>query len=55
MENLLAILIVTSAAAYLVRTFYKRWKEPQDCGCGCSSCNVETTCDEPDKGKSQGL
>ena len=55
MDNLFVILIVTLAVAYLVRAFYKNWKEPQDCGCGCSSCNIETTCDDPIKGKSQGL
>ena len=53
MENLLVIIIVALAGAYIVRTFYRRWKGEEDCGCGCSSCDIEATCDDPKKGREE--
>ena len=50
MDNLLVILIVALAGAYIVRRFYKSAKNTG--GCGCSSCDAHETCDEPLKNKS---
>lgn len=47
MYNLLVILIVIVAIAYLIRFFYKRLKNQGDCCCGCSSCNTDSTYCEP--------
>ncbi|MBW2086843.1 MAG: FeoB-associated Cys-rich membrane protein [Deltaproteobacteria bacterium] len=55
MENLLVILIVFLAGLYIVRTYYKRLRKQGDCGCECSSCDIETTCNEPTKNSSQDL
>jgi len=49
MYNLLAILIVVVAIAYIIRTFCKKLKK-QDTGCcECSTCNTDSTYCEPTK------
>lgn len=49
MYNLLAILIVVVAIAYIIRTFYKRLKKQDPGCCGCSSCNTDSTYCDPTK------
>ena len=46
MDNLIVILIVVLAGAYIVRTFYKRWKKRDGDVCGCSACDMNTSCSE---------
>jgi len=41
MYNLLVILIVVVAIAYIIRTFYKRLKKKEVGCCGCSSCDTD--------------
>ncbi|MBW1704468.1 MAG: FeoB-associated Cys-rich membrane protein [Deltaproteobacteria bacterium] len=47
MDNLLVILIVIVAIAYIIRTFFKRLKKQEDSCCGCSSCNTDSTYCKP--------
>jgi len=42
MDNLLVILIVIVAIAYIIRTFFKRLKNQEDSCCGCSACNTDS-------------
>jgi hypothetical protein len=51
MENLIVILIVVLAGAYIIRTFYRRWNRKEADVCGCSSCDMNTTCSELEKEK----
>jgi len=46
MDNLLVILIVIVAIAYIIKTFFKKLKQEDSC-CGCSSCNTDSTSCEP--------
>lgn len=41
MYNLLVILIVVVAIAYIIRTFHKRLKKKEVGCCGCSSCDTD--------------
>jgi hypothetical protein len=41
MDGLLVFAIISFAAVYLLRIFYKKWKKGE---CECSSCNVCTAC-----------
>jgi len=50
MDNLVVIVIVVLAVAYIVRTFRKRSNRRLGCDCGCSSCDIGPTCD-PTKGR----
>lgn len=45
MEDVVVILIVVLAGAYLGRTLYRRRKGARACGCGCSSCDAAAKCD----------
>jgi len=49
METALIVIIVGLALVYLVRKFYHTLenKDEIQCGCGCTSCPNEQTCDEP--------
>ncbi len=49
MYNLLVILIVVVAIAYIIRTFCKKLKKEEVGCCGCSSCNIDSTYCEPTK------
>jgi hypothetical protein len=54
MENAIVLLVVILAFALLIRTYYRKAKNPPDCGCGCTSCGKELDCnDEP--GQKQNL
>jgi hypothetical protein len=47
MQTLIVILIVAIAAAFLVRNFLKKFKQEDQCGCGCASCPTDpTSCEE---------
>lgn len=52
METLLVTLIVGIAAAYLVRIFYKSLRNGGGCNSGCSSCDMDTACDNTPKNDS---
>ena len=56
MENVIVIIIVVLAAAYLGRTYYKKYKKGSQCSCGCAACPTDTSsCDLPEaQGKSIG-
>jgi len=48
MESALIIIIVGSALIYLVRKFYRNFKQTggSQCGCGCTACPSEKDCNE---------
>jgi len=49
MENILVILIVGIAAFFLGRSYYKKYKKSDACGCGCSACPTDTdSCELPE-------
>jgi hypothetical protein len=48
MENAIVLLVVILAVALLIRSYYRKAKNPPDCGCGCTSCGKDLDCnDEP--------
>ena len=49
MEDLLVIVIVLLAGAYIARTTYKKWKKKKACGCACAGCDSLGACDDPSK------
>ena len=49
MEDLLVILIVVLAGAYIARTYYRKWKKKKACGCVCSGCESLNECGVPPK------
>ena len=50
MENVIVILIVALAAGLLGRGYYKKYKRRNQCGCGCTSCQVDVaSCEFPDE------
>jgi len=52
MENILVFLIVGIAAFFIGRSYYKKYKKSDQCGCGCSSCPMDTaSCDLPEAKK----
>jgi hypothetical protein len=56
MENVIVIVIVVLAVAYLFRAFFRTsGKDAPSCGCGCSACGSETVCppDETRRDKAQ--
>jgi uncharacterized membrane protein YadS len=56
MQNVIVIVIVVLAVAYLFRAFFRSSrKEAPSCGCGCASCGSETVCpaDETGQDKTQ--
>jgi hypothetical protein len=55
MENILVIVIVVLAGAYIIRRYYRGSKKGLDCGCGCSSCSSETTSEDQTECHSRGL
>ena len=55
MDNILVIMIVILACAFIARTFHRRSKKEGDCSCGCSTCDADITCNEPTKDKPQNL
>jgi len=54
MDNLLVILIIVLAGAYLVRTFYRRSRNKSAPGCGCSSCDVDCTSNDSSRDAMKG-
>jgi hypothetical protein len=53
MQTIIVILIVAIAAAFLIRNFLKKFKQDDQCSCGCSACPTDPdTCEEnPDNSK----
>jgi len=51
METLIVILIVGFAAIYVGRRFFNNLKKgsQSSCGCGCSTCDVQSDCEDPRK------
>ena len=48
MENVIVVLIVALAAGLLGRGYYKKYKSGNQCGCGCTSCQVDpASCETP--------
>jgi hypothetical protein len=55
MQTLIVILIVAIAAAFLIRNFLKKFKQEDQCGCGCASCPTDPTfCEENPKNPKLG-
>jgi hypothetical protein len=49
-ENIVVIVIVGMAAAFLGRSYYKKYKKGKQSSCGCSSCPVDASaCDHPEE------
>jgi len=44
MENIIVIIIVALAAAFLGRSYYKKYKKGNQGGCGCKSCPSGSSC-----------
>jgi hypothetical protein len=55
MQTLIVILIVAVAAAFLTRSFLKKFKRQDSCGCGCSSCPVDPASCEENPQDSKGV
>ena len=54
MENIIVLLIVAFAAGLLGRNYYKKYKKGNQCGCGCTSCEVDSaSCEYPEEGDKQ--
>lgn len=50
MENIIVILIVGVAAAFMGRNFYQKFKKKDRCDCGCSSCPADvSSCESPEE------
>ena len=54
MDNLLVILIIVLAGAYLVRTFYRRSRNKSAPDCACSSCDVDCTSNDSSRDAMKG-
>jgi hypothetical protein len=47
METIIVIIIVALAAAFLGRSYYKKYKSGRNQGsCGCTSCPADASCCE---------
>ncbi len=56
MENIIVILLVGLAAAYIGRVYYKKYKKSNQCSCGCSDCLADaTSCEFPDEREKYSL
>ena len=50
MENIIVILIVGVAVAFIGRNLYHKFKKKDRCDCGCSSCPAdESSCESPEE------
>jgi hypothetical protein len=48
MENILVVIIVGLAAFFLGRSYYRKYKKKDACGCGCTDCPTDTSaCELP--------
>jgi hypothetical protein len=48
MENILVIIIVGLAVFFLGRSYYRKYKKKDACGCGCTDCPTDTSaCELP--------
>ncbi len=46
MENIVVIIIVGIAVAFLGRSYYKKYKKGNQGSCGCTSCPADASCCE---------
>jgi len=49
LEKIFVFLIVAMAVAYFARHLWKLFKNDENaggCGCGCSSCNIDDSCQQ---------
>jgi len=54
MENIIVIIIVGLAAFFLGRSYYRKYKKKDACGCGCAACPTDASaCDLPQAKKEQ--
>ncbi|MBW2438934.1 MAG: FeoB-associated Cys-rich membrane protein [Deltaproteobacteria bacterium] len=54
MENILVVIIVGLAAFFLGRSYYRKYKKKDACGCGCTACPTDASaCDLPQAKKEQ--
>jgi len=54
MENIIVIIIVGLAAAYIGRSYYKKYKKGNQCSGGCAACPADTSsCDLPEESGKQ--
>lgn len=54
MENIIVIIIVAVAAGLLGRSYYKKYKKGNQCGCGCTDCAADiSTCEFPEAKEEQ--
>ncbi|MGD8946292.1 MAG: FeoB-associated Cys-rich membrane protein [Desulfobacterales bacterium] len=50
MENIIVILLVGLAVAYIGRVYYKKYKKSNQCSCGCNTCPTDAnSCEFPDE------
>jgi hypothetical protein len=45
-ENIVVIIIVGIAVAFLGRSYYKKYKKGNQGSCGCTSCPADASCCE---------
>jgi hypothetical protein len=55
MQTFIVIFIVAVAAAFLVRNFLKKFKQQDQCGCGCSACPVDAASCEENPDNAEGM
>ncbi|MBW2428515.1 MAG: FeoB-associated Cys-rich membrane protein [Deltaproteobacteria bacterium] len=54
MENIIVIIIVGLAVAFLGRGYYKKYKKGNQCSCGCTSCSTDnSSCEFPEEREKQ--
>jgi hypothetical protein len=54
MENIVVILIVALAAGLLGRSYHRKYKKGNQCGCGCTSCPADSnSCEFPEEREKQ--
>jgi len=47
MQTIIVILIVAIAAAFLIRNVLKKFRQQDQCGCGCAACPTDPdSCEE---------
>ncbi|MEW5908890.1 MAG: FeoB-associated Cys-rich membrane protein [Thermodesulfobacteriota bacterium] len=51
MDMILVVMAVGLAVFFIGRMIYRKFKTPQaiECGCGCSSCGIQSDCDSERK------
>ncbi len=55
MENIVVMIIVGLAAAFLGRSYYKKYKKSNQSSCGCTSCPANASCCELPEGREKHI